>query len=232
MIPLSDNTSNRRFPFITLGLIAVNFYAFFGWQIRIGMEESVMLAGFVPRDLTRHAPDGAFHLFTAMFMHGGLMHLLGNMWFLWVFGNTVESDTGAVRFLVFYLLTGAIATLAHTASEPLSRMPLVGASGAISGVLGGYLLKHPGAGIRTLIPLGIFRTIIEVPAFVFLLIWIGIQFLSASATRGHHGGGVAYLAHIGGFVTGAVLIFFFQSKAQAAVGARRRTISSDARRRD
>lgn len=236
MIPLSDNTSNRRVPFVTLGLIAANFYVFFGWQIRIGLEESVMLAGFFPKDLTRHAPDGVIHLFTAMFMHGGLMHLLGNMWFLWVFGNTVESDTGAVRFLVFYLLTGAIATLAHTASDPMSRMPLVGASGAISGVLGGYLLKHPGASIRTLIPLGIFSTVIEVPAFVFLLIWIGIQFLSASATRGHHGGGVAYLAHIGGFVAGAVVIFFFQSKERkmrAAGGLKRRGIStSDARKRD
>ena len=106
-------------------------------------------------------------------------------------------------------------------------MALVGASGAISGVLGAYLVKHPGASIRTLIPLGIFSTVIEVPAFVFLLIWIGIQFLSASATRGHHGGGVAHLAHIGGFVAGAVLIFFFQSKERkmrAPGGLKRRGI--------
>ena len=212
LIPLSDNTSNHRFPFITIGLIAANLYVFFGWQASVGLDESVMLAGFFPRALTRHAPGSALHLFTAMFMHGGFMHLLGNMWFLWVFGKTVESDTGPVRFLVFYLLTGVIATLAHTASEPLSRMPLVGASGAISGVLGAYLVKHPGAGIRTLIPLGIFSSVIEVPAFVFLLIWIGIQFLAETATRGHQGGGVAYLAHIGGFLAGAVLIFFFQNK--------------------
>jgi membrane associated rhomboid family serine protease len=138
--------------------------------------------------------------------------------------------------LVFYLLTGAIAALAHTASEPFTRMPLVGASGAISGVLGAYLVKHPGASIRTLIPIGIFSTVSEVPAFVLLLLWVGIQFLSAPATRGHHGGGVAYLAHIGSFVAGAVLIVFFQSKERkmrASAGLRRRGIStSDARGRD
>jgi len=169
-----------------------------------------MLAGFFPVELTRNIHGGVLHLFTAMFMHGGFMHLAGNMWFLLVFGGTVESDTGPLRFLLFYLVTGAIATLAHTASEPLSRMPLVGASGAISGVLGAYLMKHPAANIRTLIPLGFFTRIVDVPAFVFLFIWIGMQILSESATRGHQGGGVAYLAHIGGFLAGAVCIFLFQ----------------------
>jgi membrane associated rhomboid family serine protease len=226
LIPLSDNTRSRRFPFITIGLIAANLCVFFGWQVSIGLDESVRLAGFLPRALTQLAPGSVLHLLTAMFMHGGFLHLLGNMWFLWVFGNTVESDTGAVRFLLFYLLTGIIATLAHTLSDPLSRMPLVGASGAISGVLGAYLVKHPGASIRTLIPLWIFSTVIEVPAFVFLLIWVGIQFLSESATRGHHGGGVAYLAHIGGFVAGAALIFFFTNEGKQQSSRSKRRIGS------
>lgn len=212
MIPLFDDTRAHRFPFVTIALIVTNIIVFFAWQARIGMEESVMLAGFFPVELTHHAPGGVLHLFTSMFMHGGVMHLVGNMWFLWIFGDNVESDTGPLRFLVFYLLTGAIATLAHTASDPLSRMPLVGASGAISGVLGAYLVKHPSANIRTLIPLGLFTRIVDVPAFVFLFIWIGMQILSQAATRGHQGGGVAYLAHIGGFLAGAACIFLFQNK--------------------
>ena len=213
LIPLSDDTRAHRFPFITIGLIVVNCLVFFGWQGRIGIQESVMLSGFLPIELSQHAPGSALHLFTAMFMHGGFMHLLGNMWFLWIFGDNVESDTGPVRFLVFYLLTGVFATLAYTASAPHSQVPLVGASGAISGVLGAYLVKHPTANIRTLIPLGFFTRIVDVPAFVFLFIWIGMQFLSEAATRGNQGGsGVAYLAHIGGFVAGAAGIFLFHNK--------------------
>jgi len=195
-----------------------NFLVFFGWQARVGLEESVMLAGFFPVELTHHAPGGVTHLFTSMFMHGGIMHLVGNMWFLWIFGDNVESDTGPVRFLVFYLLTGVIATLAHTMSDPVSQMPLVGASGAISGVLGAYLVKHPSANIRTLIPLGIFTRIVDVPAFVFLFIWIGMQIFSQAATRGHQGGGVAYLAHIGGFIAGVAGIFLFQNKESRRSG--------------
>ena len=212
MIPLSDDTRPRCFAFVTLGLIVANFYVFFGWQARIGMEQSVMLAGFFPVELTHHIHGGVLHLFTAMFMHGSVMHLLGNMWFLWIFGATVENDIGPLRYLAFYLLTGAIATLAHTVSDPLSHIPLVGASGAISGVLGAYLVKHSAANIRTLIPLGFFTRIVDIPAFVFLFIWVGMQILSEAATRGHQGGGVAYLAHIGGFLAGAVCIFFFQAK--------------------
>ena len=213
LIPLSDDTHSLRFPFVTIGLIVANCLVFFGWQGRIGIEESVMIAGFLPFELSQHAPDSVLHLFTAMFMHGGFMHLLGNMWFLWIFGDNVESDTGPFRFLAFYLLTGVFATLAHTATDPASRVPLVGASGAISGVLGAYLVKHPTANIRTLIPLGFFTRIVDVPAFVFLFIWIGMQFLSEAAARGQHGGsGVAYLAHIGGFIAGAAGIFLFQNK--------------------
>lgn len=212
MIPLSDDTRIRRFPFATLALIAANLWVYFGWQEQVGIEESVQLAGFVPIELTRHLPGGLTHLFTAMFMHGGLMHLAGNLWFLWIFGRTVESDTGLVRFLAFYLLAGVAATLAHTWSEPLSRLPLVGASGAISGVLGAYLVKHPTASIRTFIPIWIFFRIVEIPACLFLFIWIGIQVLSQAAAHGHRGGGVAFMAHIGGFVAGSVLILLLQER--------------------
>jgi membrane associated rhomboid family serine protease len=219
LIPLSDDNRAHRFPFVTITLIVVNVLVFFFWQVRIGLNQSVMLAGFVPDHLAHGAPGGAVHLFTAMFLHGGLMHLLGNMWFLWIFGDNVEDETGPVRFLVFYLLTGAIATLAHFATAPHSAVPLVGASGAISGVLGGYLVRHPRANIRTLIPLGIFIHVANVPAFVFLFIWMGLQVLS-QAMSGKGGSGVAYLAHIGGFIAGVVLIRCFHTAPRRRRGDR------------
>ena len=215
MIPLSDEPHpDHRFPFVTIALILANVAVFFLWQMGIGLDESVKLAAFVPSKFAQHVPGSSFGILVSMFMHGGFMHLLGNMWFLWIFGDNVESATGPVRYIVFYLLCGVLATLGHVASDPFSRTPIVGASGAISGVLGAYLVMHPGARIRTLIPLGLFTQIANVPAWIFLFIWIGMQVLSQAATRGGHGGGVAYLAHIGGFVAGAVLIFFFKRRTQ------------------
>ncbi len=147
-----------------------------------------------------------------MFLHGGLLHLLGNMLYLWIFGKSVEDSMGHVRFIFFYLLCGVIATFCHVFSNPDSRLPMVGASGAISGILGAYLLLHPRAKIRTLIPLGFFFRIIEIPAVLLLGFWIiiqvlyGTQRMATSAT----GGGVAWLAHVGGFVAGLLLISVFQ----------------------
>ena len=209
MIPLSDDQPTRRFPLVTVALIVVNALVFVGWQLRIGMDDSVGLGGFIPAMLSAHEPGAVTRLLTSLFMHGGWMHLIGNMWFLWIFGDNVEDACGPVRFVGFYLLCGVAATLAHTWAAPASLTPLVGASGAISGVLGAYLLKHPHATVRTLIPLGIFTRIIDVRAWVFLLIWMGMQILLQAGTRAGHGGGVAYLAHIGGFVAGMGLIVFF-----------------------
>jgi membrane associated rhomboid family serine protease len=216
MLPLYDDQPAKRFPFVTIFLIAANVAVFAGWQLRVGLEESVQLAALVPAQIT-HAPAGpaALHLFSSMFMHGGVMHLLGNMWFLWVFGNKVEAATGPVRFLIFYLLCGIAAAAAHVACAPHSHLPLVGASGAIGGVLGAYLLLHPGARIATLVPIFIFIRIIELPAWVFLLVWFALQVLSQAASDAgphRHGGGVAYLAHIGGFTAGLLLIFLFKKQ--------------------
>ena len=210
MIPLSDDQPTRRFPIITIALIALNAFVFIGWQLRIGMEEALHIGAFVPAMLTQHEPGATTRLITSLFMHGGWMHLIGNMWFLWIFGDNVEDACGPVRFLTFYLLCGVAATLAHAWPVPDSTMPLVGASGAISGVLGAYLLKHPHARVRTLIPLGFFSRIVDLPAWVFLLIWMGLQVLLQAGARAGHGGGVAYLAHIGGFVAGMGLIVFFE----------------------
>jgi membrane associated rhomboid family serine protease len=152
------------------------------------------------------------------------MHLLGNMWFMYIFGDNVENATGHIRFVAFYVLTGVVATLGYTYFDPESKIPLVGASGAISGVLGAYLVKHPTVPIRTLIPLGIFTRIVVLPAYFFLFVWIGMQVLSQvaiSARTGQHGGGVAYMAHIAGFIAGVVLIFVFQQPAKQARRTRR-----------
>ena len=210
MIPLSDDQPTRRFPIVTIAIIVVNALVFIGWQLRVGMEDSLGSGAFIPAMLSAHEPGAMTRLITSLFMHGGWMHLIGNMWFLWIFGDNVEDACGPVRFLAFYLLCGVAATLAHAWPAPDSTMPLVGASGAISGVLGAYLLKHPGANVRTLIPLGFFTRIIDLPAWVFLLIWMGLQVLMQAGSRAGHGGGVAYLAHIGGFVAGLGLIVFFE----------------------
>ncbi len=210
MIPLSDDQRTRGFPIVTVIVIVLNVLVFVGWQLRVGMEDSLGIGAFIPAMLSGHEPGGTTRLITSLFMHGGWMHLIGNMWFLWIFGDNVEDACGPVRFAIFYLLCGVAATLAHAWPSPDSVMPLVGASGAISGVLGAYLLKHPHARVRTLIPLGFFSRIVDLPAWVFLLIWMGMQILMQAGSRAGHGGGVAYLAHIGGFVAGMGLIVFFE----------------------
>lgn len=212
MIPLYDHNPTHRFPIVTILIIAANVAVYFLWQSRIGLEESVALAAFVPAEFTESARPAPWRdLFTSMFMHGGFMHLLGNMWFLWIFGDNVENECGPVRFILFYLLCGAAATWGHVWSDPTSAVPLVGASGAISGVLGAYLIQHPRVPVRTLIPLGIFSRIVDIPAYIFLFVWIGMQVVSqAMISSRSGGGGVAYLAHIAGFVAGAALIFVFR----------------------
>lgn len=214
MIPLADDNPVHRFPRVTVLLIAANLAVYFLWQMRVGLEQSVAIGAFVPLEFQRSAPGAWSALFSSMFMHGGLMHLVGNLWFLWIFGDNIECECGHLRFLMFYLLCGVAATLAHTWQDPRSAVPLVGASGAISGVLGAYLIEHPRAPIRTLIPLGLFTRIIDVPAFVFLFLWIGMQVFSQAMIAGRTGGGVAYLAHIAGFAAGAALIFVFRQRAR------------------
>jgi len=217
MLPLSDDQPTRSFPLANLLVILVNVYVFAGWQLRVrgGLENSVELAGFIPIDYAHGAPGAMTHVITSMFMHGGWMHLIGNMWFLWVFGKSVENACGPIRYLAFYILCGAAATGAYAWLSPTTTLPLVGASGAISGILGAYLLRNPHARITTLIPITIIVRIIPIPAWFFLLVWIGIQVLSqiaASSSKVHQAGGVAYLAHIGGFIAGMGLIYFFEQR--------------------
>src|SRR4051812_45248993 len=194
MIPLYDDQPATRPPIVTIAIILLNLAVFAGWQLRLGLEESVEIGALVPTELVQHEAGAVTRLITSMFMHAGWMHLIGNMWFLWIFGNNIEDACGHFKYLCFYMASGVLATLAHVWADPEAMTPLVGASGAISGVLGAYLLKHPKAMVRTLVPFGFYSRIVDLPAFLFLGIWIGLQVLSQTLARGHGGGGVAYLA--------------------------------------
>ena len=211
MLPLYDDRPARRFPFATYLTIAVNVWIFVAWQLRLGVDRSVEIGGLVPAKFLRsHWEPGVAHMVSSMFMHGSWAHLLGNMWFLHVFGKNVEDSMGFIRFLLFYLLCGLAADYLYIYFSPASEVPLVGASGAISGVLGAYLLLDPGASIATLTP---YLYTIKLPAWSFIIIWIGMQFLYQFASAGHEdAGGVAYMAHIGGFAAGFILIFFFKNR--------------------
>ena len=160
MIPLSDDQRTRTRPFGTILLILINAYVFIAWQEQVGVDHPWRSRALFPWTTLNKVPGAATRMITSMFMHGGWMHLIGNMWFLWVFGKTVEDACGFFRYLAFYLLSGAAATLAYGYFLPDTSVPLVGASGAISGVLGAYLLRNPGARIATLMPFGIFTRII------------------------------------------------------------------------
>jgi membrane associated rhomboid family serine protease len=219
MIPLRDVHSKKMgMPVVNLLLIAANAVLFV-YELSLGerLEAFMMSAAFVPARLTAGGltlgdlGDGLGSGLLSMFLHGGWSHFLGNMLFLWIFGDNVEHRLGKIRYLIFYLLAGYAATFAHLWASPSSPLPAIGASGAISGVLGAYLFLHPQARIDTLIFLGFFARIVQVPAWVFLPFWFLIQFFSGvaslQATTADDAGGVAWFAHIGGFVAGPILLF-------------------------
>ncbi|MFP4615503.1 MAG: rhomboid family intramembrane serine protease [Thiohalorhabdus sp.] len=230
MIPLYDDNPTSRPPVVTVALIALCVVAFLG-QISMTEQAATRLIyqlGAIPAVITgelRLHPDLAgtvpaqATLFTSMFLHGGLLHLGGNMLYLWIFGNNVEDALGHFRFLLFYLAGGVVAALAHIYTDAGSEVPMIGASGAISGVLGAYLLLYPKAQVAVLIPIGIILQLVRLPAVVVLLLWFLFQFLSnvfAGAQEG--GGGVAWMAHIGGFLAGMVLLFLFKRRGVPLFG--------------
>jgi membrane associated rhomboid family serine protease len=179
-------------------------------DIECGAPAQVRAQGVVPLD----AVPWWATLLTSMFMHGGWLHIIGNMLFLWVFGNNVEDSMGRARFVAFYLLSGLVAVYAQAAIDPESTIPTIGASGAVAGVLGGYLLLHPRARVLTLVFIIFFVTVIEVPALILLAVWFALQFLPAldQLTAPSGEAGVAYLAHVGGFVFGLLTISLFSRK--------------------
>jgi len=206
LIPIRDHNPRERFPVVTVSLIVLNALVFFFQrQLSPGQEELLIGAfGAVPRQIARWHNVGS--IWTSMFLHGSYMHIIGNMWFLWLFGDNVEDALGRFRYLVFYFAAGTVAVLAQCFSMPASKVPMIGASGAIAGVLGGYVMLFPRARIVTLV----FWTFADIPAWVYLGIWFLSQFLLGA------GSGVAWMAHVGGFLAGVGLI-------RLLVGPRKRT---------
>jgi membrane associated rhomboid family serine protease len=223
VFPLKDNIPTERLPIVTIALIAANVFVYFflqkgGWSIddpNAGTWSFAHEAVF-PCDLTNQCTvppahvSGPVSVLTAMFMHGGILHLGGNMLFLWIFGNNVEDSMGRLTFLLFYIVGGVAAIALQTAVDPSSTVPTVGASGAIAAVLGGYLVLYPRARVLTVIFIIIFFTLIELPATLVLILWFAQQVVFGAldyTTAGEGGGGgVAYFAHIGGFVFGLLAI--------------------------
>jgi membrane associated rhomboid family serine protease len=236
LIPIKDDIPTRRFPVLTVALIAINVVMFFGFQHatitgHVSDQNTVEYAA-IPYEITHpgqhcellaneiacgkavkdKAPTWAT-IFLAMFMHGSLLHIGGNMLFLWIFGNNIEDSMNPFAFLVFYLAGGVVATLSQVALDPNSAIPTLGASGAIAAVLGGYALLYPRARVVTIVFIVFFVTLLRLPALVVLGLWFLFQLLDLSAQPAGGGGGVAYLAHIGGFIFGLVTIKLFATRA-------------------
>lgn len=231
MFPISDDNPRAGVPLATIAIIAINVGV---WVLLQGLgspralAESLCLHALVPGELLGHLGAGAqiqvgpnlvcrfdgepnpFSLVSSMFMHGGWLHIIGNMWFLWVFGDNVEDEMGPLRFTVFYVLCGLAAAAAQIFSNPDSAVPMVGASGAIGGVMGAYALLFPRVRVNLLIFLGFFVTTIAVPAIFMLGYWFLLQLLMGIPTLGSEEGGVAFWAHAGGFVAGVALVFAFR----------------------
>jgi membrane associated rhomboid family serine protease len=212
MIPLKDNVPTRTFPIITTSLVLVNILVFI-WMLTLP-SDSVRATFFkfalIPKELMTSIslrqdliPYNILTIFSSMFLHGGVLHVAGNMLYLWIFGNNVEDVLGHSRFLVFYLLSGLMAAMVQTSVEPTSAIPMIGASGAVSGVLGAYLLLFPWARVKTLIFIVIFITTVDIPAIALLTIWFFMQLLLS------RGQGVAWFAHIGGFMFGIITVKVF-----------------------
>jgi len=223
MIPFRDNIPSRSTPVITIGIIAVNVLAFF-YELTLGrsLERFMVHYGVVPAlvfawpqsDLPFTAIVIPF--LTSMFLHAGWLHLIGNMWYLWIFGDNVEDRLGHFPFLIFYLLSGIGAGIVHTIFNASTFVPSIGASGAIAGVLGAYMVSYPFARVLTLVPIFIFIQVIEIPALVVLGFWFIMQFFSGTAalttSTNASSGGVAWWAHVGGFVIGIILVGLFPRK--------------------
>ena len=233
MLPYHDENETQRPAYITIALIVINVLVWLvvqGGGTAQALAASVCNLGLIPAELTQSVPPGAgfplgdglvclidpgpatTHVLTSMFLHGSWMHLLGNMWFLWLFGNNIEDSMTHGRFVAFYLLCGIAAALLQVGADPESIVPMVGASGAISGVMGAYLVLYPHARVFTLVPLGFIITRMALPAWAMLLYWAFIQLASGVTSIGAEAGtgGVAFWAHIGGFVAGVVLVKLFQ----------------------
>jgi membrane associated rhomboid family serine protease len=218
-LPLKDDNPTTRIPYVTVLLLALNILVFFFQMLSpSGLQYYVLRMGAIPYEITHFTSlpipnvprlPPPLTLLTAMFLHGGLLHLLGNMLYLWIFGNNIKDYLGSIRFVLFYLLSGLGASLTHIIFNPNSQVPMIGASGAIAGVLGAYLILYPRANVKTLIFLFFFIRIVPIPAAIVLGLWFFLQIMNVGM-----GGGVAWFAHIGGFLVGILLIKIFSGRGR------------------
>jgi len=214
MLPLRDHNPRRTFPFVTYALIAINILAFL-WELSLGrgLDRAIFALAFIPQNFWVPGDwvTDFLSMIISMFLHGGFLHVGSNMLYLGIFGDNVEDRLGHFRYVIFYFACGIAATLAHAFFSPASRLPAIGASGAIAGVLGAYIVLYPHARVTTLIPIFFFITVRELPAIVILGLWFVLQLFSGVGSLGvpdaQDMGGVAYFAHIGGFIAGVLLIF-------------------------
>jgi membrane associated rhomboid family serine protease len=217
MIPFRDSVKAATYPYVTVSLVIINSMIFL-WQLSLTNREITFLFsnfGVIPAFFTQ---EGIFFtglftslsLVTAIFLHGSWFHLLGNMLYLWVFGDNVEDKLGHVGFIFFYLIAGVVGSLAHILANPMSAIPTIGASGSIAGVLGAYMVFFPRAKVQALIPLIIIFTVIRIRAVYFLFLWFGIQLLNGLTVSGTGAQAVAWWAHIGGFLSGAIIGAYFR----------------------
>jgi len=222
MIPLKDDNPTSSRPIVSYGIVGFCILIFIA-QLGLSQDElrdftysyglipSVLMGiDQLPNDLNRISPVGT--IFTSMFMHGGWMHLIGNMLYLWIFADNIEDDLGTLNFIIFYFFCGIGAAMSQVLMDINSQIPMIGASGAIGGVLGAYLINYPNARVLVLIPLGFFSQLIKIRSLYVLGFWFILQFINSFLTSSSGGGGVAYAAHIGGFITGVILILFFNNK--------------------
>ena len=232
MFPIRDDQPSFSTPYVNYFIIALNLLVFIFIELPLqfqgprALNALIFQFGLIPAHVT-HAVAGSgqysfaaslLTIFTSMFMHGGLFHILGNLWFLWIFGDNVEDYLGHFIYLIFYLLCGVAAAFTDIALSPTSMIPTIGASGAIAGVMGAYIVLYPKARVQTLVVLIVFFTFWWLPAWVFLGYWFFIQFVATSltATQAHHQtGGVAFAAHVGGFIAGLVLVKLFPRRTRA-----------------
>ncbi len=233
MIPLRDTIQSRNYPIVNTGIIILNVVIYLVELTQgQGLDRFIFVYGLVPARYSVPEMGSQFNfgqqifsLLSFMFLHGGFWHLLGNMWSLYIFGDNVEDRLGSLRYLAFYLLCGWASGLSHLLTNWHSQIPTIGASGAIAGVMGAYLILYPRSRILTLIPIFFIPYFIEIPAFFFLGIWFLLQFLSAAGTYGQTGG-IAWWAHIGGFVFGIIFLKLFMKIPELGVSNRLRGATS------
>ena len=221
MIPIRDKNPSGTFPYITVGIIVINVLIFlYELSLDSGLGEFIMKYAVLPLKIKHYSQDPdltftsiSFPFVSSMFLHGGFIHLIGNMWYLWIFGDNIEDKLGHFKFFGFYILCGIIASSVHVLFNSQSDIPCIGASGAIAGVLGAYMVTFPRARVVTIVPLFIFIQVIELPAIVVLGFWFVIQFFNGatSITASTSGAGVAWWAHIGGFAAGIIIFYIIRT---------------------